>query len=75
MSDTTHSEWTDGDFTLDAELGLVIRYQEIREKLYYQVYLKGDADGSCNVEPYLSNDERKHIEACIIDALEENENE
>ena len=67
------SAWTDGDLTLDMELKLTVNYQEIREKIYFQVYLEGDDTGACNIEPYLCKEDKDFITCGIIDKLEEKE--
>ncbi len=69
--ESTHNKWTDGDLALDLELKLTVNYQELRGKLYSQVYLKGDEKGECNIAPFMCKDDRDFIEANIIDKLEE----
>ena len=71
--DVDKSAWTDGDLTLDMELKLTVNYQEIREKIYFQVYLEGDETGACNIEPYLCKADKDFITCGIIDKLEEKE--
>ena len=69
--DVDKSAWTDGDLTLDMELKLTVNFQEVHEKLYYQVFLKSDVSGKMNLEPYLDKEDRDFIECNIIDKLEE----
>ena len=69
------SEWTDGDFELEMETKFTINFQEIRDKLYYQVYLTADKKGEHNLEPYLSAEDRVWIETNIIEKLDEIEKE
>ena len=66
-----NEKWSDGSFELDVDTTLVINYQEIREKLYYQVFVKGDEKGEHNLESYLPDADRGYIEDCIIERLEE----
>ena len=69
-------EWIDGSFELDMEFRIVVNYQEIREKLYYQVFLKSDEKGECDLKPHMCKEDVDFIEVCIIDALGEiDENE
>lgn len=70
---TTHNEWTDGDITLELELNIVVNYKEIREKLYYDVFLATDTDGTYDIKRLLSDEQRLWIEKNIIDAMEEME--
>ena len=75
MTDVTvaRGDWTDGDLTLDLELKLMVNFQE-KGRLYFQVFLKGDKEGKCDIAPYLEKGDRDHIETCIKDALGEMDN-
>ena len=68
------NEWRDGDFELEVDLTLVINYQD-KGKLYYQVFVKGDEKGECNIAPYLPDDDKAWIETCVIEKLNEGEND
>ena len=71
--ESTHNKWTDGDLTLELELKLKVNFQELRGKLYSQVFLEGDEKGECNIAPFLCKDDRDFIECNIVDKMEEND--
>ena len=68
-------EWRDGDFELEVELKLVINYQEKGDSLYFQVFVKGDEKGECNIKPFLSVGDNLWIETCVIEKLNEGDND
>jgi hypothetical protein len=67
-------EWRDGDFELEVELKLVINYQD-KGKLYYQVFLKGDEKGECEITRFLPDEDKVWIETCVIEKLNEGDND
>ena len=64
----------DGSFDHEVELRLHIEWQE-EDEICFQVYVRGDEGQKYNIAPYLTDDERDHIETCVIDALGEMDNE
>ena len=72
--ETTLTDWADGDMELELDVKITVNYQE-RGKLYYQVFLKDDTDGEHDIREYLPGDDLEYIETCIIEALEEMDNE
>ena len=64
------TDWIDGGFDHEVELKLHVEWQEENE-ICFQVYAKGDEEHKLNIAPYLTDDERDHIETCINDILGE----
>jgi len=66
-------DWTDGSFTLEMELPLMVNYQEIKERIYFQVFLQTDLKGEFEITRFLSKEEKLWIETNVVDALGEND--
>ena len=66
-------DWTDGSFMLEMELPLLVNYQEIKERIYFQVFLQTDLKGEFEITRFLSAEEKLWIETNVIDALGEND--
>ena len=64
-------DWTDGEFELEIEKVFTVRFQEIRDKVYWQAYLKADEKGEHDLRPYLSKDDAAWIMDNIIDKIDE----
>ena len=73
--ETTHTDWTDGDMELELDVKVTVNFKEIGDKLYYDVFLKGDEKGEHELKRYLPTGDIDFIELCIIEALEEMDNE
>ena len=68
---TQVEKWTDGDIELEVEVKLTVNFQEIRDNLYYQVFLKGDEKGEYDIREFLTEKDREWIEKNIIDKMGE----
>ena len=66
-------DWTDGSFMLEMELPLLVNYQEIKERIYFQVFLQTDLKGEFEITRFLSKEEKLWIETNVVDALGEND--
>ena len=68
MIATTHEDWLENDFTLDAEIRVRVEwsYRMEKDRYYWHVFV-----GDLEITDHISAEEKAWIDDCVVDAISE----